>query len=188
MDLLAANLESARRKRNSDAVWAAVDAAAFVLAEFRARVQAGALALSEGEDPHYTFDPAALEAPPGAAFAVGAWAKHADLVLGVLRRASELDVLWEGEGRPIELRAPKPAAVLLPLAQAPAPFMFLGAGPPPWRCPACAADSCAAAGGLALARAPDGCPRGLAAPLARAPEAAVEDGQGLARLLAGLMG
>jgi hypothetical protein len=113
MEALCCNLETARRKRASDAEWAAMDAAYFVLGAFRDQVRAGLLGMSEGPDPRYIFDPCVL-APPTEAFKVADWARHHGYVLGLIRRTTGMRVTWEGPGTPIVLDLPRRPCMLAP--------------------------------------------------------------------------
>ncbi len=117
MDALGTSLEALRRKRASDAVWAAADAAHLVLEAFRAAVREGTLEVAPGENPHYLFNPDAVALPAEATFAVADWAREEAFVLGVMQRSTGLEVSWKAGNR-IELRAPKPEA---PKPEAPKP-------------------------------------------------------------------
>jgi hypothetical protein len=95
-----------RRGRSAAQIWAAADAAQFVLNAFRNLVQANALPISDGPGAHYVFDLGALPLPPAPAlplFQVSDWSRHKNYVLGVLRDATGMRVTWDG-GTRIELR------------------------------------------------------------------------------------
>ena len=104
MDGLQNKLKATQRKRASDAVWAAHDAAQFVLNEFRKQVQAGSLPVSEGTDPYYTFQVTDLVVPANATFKPSDWSRQKDYVMNIMTSSTGMKVTWAGEGSPIELR------------------------------------------------------------------------------------
>src|SRR5271169_3533476 len=104
METLRGKLEATQRKRASDNAWAALDAAQFVLGEFRRQVQAETLNVSPSLVPFYVFDPSGLQPPADSTFKIEDWEQRQADVLGVIRSSTGMAVSWAGRGKPIELR------------------------------------------------------------------------------------
>jgi hypothetical protein len=173
METLCDKLEATRRKRASDNIWAALDAASFVLAEFRRQAQAGALPISESLVPFYVFDPAGLRPPEGSIFKTEDWEQRQTEVLEVLRGSTGMAVSWAGRGKPIELRvepsgvrardAPPGPEVERPERPGGASAPVLGPAPEPKPAPALEPEPAPALGptpALAPAPADPWCPAG----------------------------
>jgi hypothetical protein len=107
MEQLQNTLETAHRKRVSDGVWAAADAAHYVLNCFRNSVNHEALTMSGGAEPYFIFDPRCLPSlGPEATFEVKDWERHSEYVLNIIRESTGLDVKWLGGRIMLERRLP----------------------------------------------------------------------------------
>ena len=96
MDTLQQTLSATARKRASDAVWAAADAAHFVLNEFRERVANNTLETSVGEKPFYSFNTNTLCAPEAATYRVADWVRNESFVCAVIRDSTGMGVRCVG--------------------------------------------------------------------------------------------
>jgi hypothetical protein len=103
MENLHKKLAVTHHKRVSDGVWAAADAAHFVLGEFRLQVANNTLEMSAGLVPHFVFNPYALTLLPDSGFAISDWERQRAFVLDVIRESTGMHITWAGPGSPIEL-------------------------------------------------------------------------------------
>jgi hypothetical protein len=106
MDQLQEKLAYWRKRRQAAYVWEGVKAAHYVLEDFQLRASTGTLDMSEGNDPHYVYNPYKATVNPVAGSApllIDAWERQAAYVLGVMRDITGMRVEWEKGGDPIRL-------------------------------------------------------------------------------------